>query len=322
MDFSDYYKRALKALGMTNRDFAQLLTSVRHDGQSTSQATVSRWMTGATPIDAGVLLYFTDRLRQLAGKSVRRPAKPTVIGVGGGKGGTGGSILAVGLALTSHDCGYRTMHMSSHDRWCNNQLALSVLPATIERAGPEMAADGCLSEYDFVFVDVYRDLVRDCASEGAAEARNVLEAIDIFVTPLDAASATDVRAIADMYSSLDVMKCDERMLVHFSSTLNLFGFETFFERMDQWSHMLHENAIPRLSDGPFAQPATISFQEPPNAGFLTQDIRQRYWQLFSKILARAGVDAEENVDVEALDFFGLVDLLVPGSTISAASRGR
>ena len=207
------------------------------------------------------------------------------------------------------------MHVSSHDIWCNNGLLLSVLPHGITHSGPAVDIGSLsLSSYDFVFVDVYRDLVREQAEVGG-EASSIFGAIDLFVTPLDADSALDVWGVAKMYELLDDMGRDNRMLVHMSSHLNIFGFETFLKEMDPWKHMLYENAIPRLIDGPFAEPRTLTFGERQHAGFMTEDIRHRYWELFAAILNRFGLDAEEKIETDKLDFFELIDLVSPPATL-------
>ena len=312
VNHTDYYRRALGALNLSNRDLACLLTAARHDGQATSQATVSRWMTGATSMDPGVLLYLTSRLQGIAHVAVRRPVRTQVIGVGGGKGGTGGSTLAVALAMTAHDCGYRTVHVSSHPAACNNSLFLTVLPRGIRRSGlPGDAAGFRDANADFVFVDMHRDMVREHAAGKGAGGGPMLNAIDLFVTPFDISSAVEVWAIADMCRALDELGRGNRMLVHMSESIRLFDFDCFLENMAHWKHMLYEEALPKFSDGPFAEPATMSLARLPHAGFRTQDIRYRYWRLFADILGRVGLDAEEKVAAGRMDFFSLVDLVSP-----------
>lgn len=58
-------KLILELLNMTSKDLAAMLTAERDNGGKTSEATVSRWVTGKNVTPAGVKLYLKARLFNL-----------------------------------------------------------------------------------------------------------------------------------------------------------------------------------------------------------------------------------------------------------------
>lgn len=113
-------RRAMKRLEYTNESLAAELTSVRTDGQSTSSATVSRWISGAAHAEPALVLYLKERLAQEAfSGATPRLSAPRRIAVGGGKGGSGASTVVSALALVADTLGYRVALRSYRDS-CNN----------------------------------------------------------------------------------------------------------------------------------------------------------------------------------------------------------
>jgi len=112
-------RRTLKVLGYTNQSLADELSEARSDGQRTSPATVSRWVSGAQPMEAALLLYLRERLMSEAIRHAKpRLTRAHIIGVGGAKGGCGSSTIAMGLALAAHELGYRSA-LKISDPQCN-----------------------------------------------------------------------------------------------------------------------------------------------------------------------------------------------------------
>ena len=210
------------------------------------------------------------------------------------------------------------MHMNSHNTACNNAPLLRILPSRISHSEAAMDTAGLGGgNYDFVFVDMYRNIFRDQEAGVSSKEAFLFNAIDLFVTPLDATSGAEVQSIAESYAVLDAMGHDNRLLVHMSSFLPIFGFDCFLKDMKPWKHMLYDETIPKLCSGPFAEPVTFTFAQQPNAGFSSDDIRSRFWRLFAAILERIGLDAEEKLDVDKMDFFALVNLIAPATKITA-----
>lgn len=142
----------MKILGYTNVSLADILSSERMDGQKTSPATISRWVSGAQPIEPALRMYMKERLmRKLREEFKPRLAKAQVIAVGGSKGGSGSSAIAHALAVSAAELGYRTA-LYTYSEHCNNTYVRSGKTRQFLIAEPGAAIEA--QDMDFVFVDV------------------------------------------------------------------------------------------------------------------------------------------------------------------------
>ena len=60
----------MKYLGITGVDMARKLSTFRNDGRKTAPETISRWISGKAPIDAGVMAWIDQSVRIKAYKDV------------------------------------------------------------------------------------------------------------------------------------------------------------------------------------------------------------------------------------------------------------
>lgn len=117
MNNSVLLRRALKLLGLPGATFASMLTELRDDGKTTTPATVSRWLTGGSPVEPAVMGWLRELLRKklLASKTpiITWPAKRSIVfAVGNMKGGAQVSTIAVCLAIISkRKFGLNTTHI-------------------------------------------------------------------------------------------------------------------------------------------------------------------------------------------------------------------
>jgi len=307
------FKRCLQVLKLTNKELARLLSQEREDGQNTSEATISRWATGATPVDPGVKLYLKNRLIALAKNMPARPLDGQAIGFGGGKGGAGASSLSAGIAVTLNKIGYRVIHVTISNR-CNNKYLIDTIQrfitcVTLNTAEFQENLEKFKSSYDFILVDMYKNMIIE--SKDDVDVLNLIKSIDLLVLPVDVLSPADLWATEEAYSTLDNIQCNNRLIINFSRHLEFFGIlhEEFLQRMKPWMNYIYPQSLPMVSGAllvPKVDPENLFGLE---ICLQSIDLEVRYLDISSAILERIGVQLDTK-PIENLDFNELLDRLI------------
>lgn len=175
-------RQAMKILGYTNQSLADELSDQRSDGQRTSPATVSRWVSGAQAVEPALSLYFRERL---AGKLFEdfkpRLPSPKIVGIGGAKGGCGSSTIAQALAVVASNLKYRVA-MCTYSPACNNGYFRDFPSCGF--AMPEPGQEIDTADFDFVFVDL-QSRIFSTPDVGPKEMSKMLSGYDLLVVPVD-----------------------------------------------------------------------------------------------------------------------------------------
>jgi len=305
-----YFKRSLQILKLTNLDLAELLTLEREDGQKTSAATISRWATGTTPLDAGVRLYLKIRLKELAESNPPRPEVAKIIGFGGCKGGVGTSSLSIAVGLTLAKMGYRVLHMTSKKTGgCNNQLLIEIISHYIDCIAIDTSEftesmEKFSSSYDFILIDMYNRLILN-ANEDINDLC-LINSINLLVSPLDILSSADVCAIETAYSFLDNTQCNNRLIVNYNHHLEFSGvsYDEFIRRMQPWMNYLYPQTLPKV----YGQLLVTQGTGRLPIALQSTDLEYRYQDLSITILDQLGIKSYDE-PIENLSFYDLVDRL-------------
>lgn len=310
MSSHTYFKRCLQALKLTNKDLANLLSSEREDGQKTSEATISRWATGVSPIDPGVRLYLKTRLFELAEKSPPRPAHTQLIGVGGCKGGSGASSLSAAAAVTLKELGYRVLHVTTMER-CNNKHLIDEMSnyvdcITVNTEDFKKIVGNYSSGYDFVLIDMYNRLILDTDDE--PENLSLLNSINLLVSPIDISSTASMWALKQAYSLLDSTQCGNRLIVNFNQNLDChIGLhDAFLKEMKPWAEFLYPHTLPMVYGPLFANKLDNPRTGTQKLSLQSIDLEYRYQGLAIAMLELIGVELDSK-PVRDLDFHELVD---------------
>jgi hypothetical protein len=187
-------RQALKALNMTSAALAQELTRMRDDGRETGQATISRWLTGASPVEPAVLCWLRELLRGRVREHGRNPLfwgtrESLRIGVGNFKGGVGVSTIAAALAIIARrELRQPTRHMRIKP--ANDEFGLVLQSAGVESRSIDVAGLWVAQPElkDIVIVDIPRDVPDNffaAVQSGAIQ-------FDLFVVPADFGSGADI----------------------------------------------------------------------------------------------------------------------------------
>jgi hypothetical protein len=309
---SAYYRRGMQLLNMTNRELANRLSSVRVDGQKTSETTVSRWMTGATPMDPGVLLYLTAELRALDLAPIQRPQTGQIIGVGAGKGGNGASTVATGLFFAAKEIGYKVLFASSDPTHCNNGWHLTkfgryddhcvIKPECFGQDMPELRR-----KYDLIIMDLYAHFFLVEEGKNMALSRE----FDLLVTPVDIGGGRmQTMPVAETYEALDKAGQFNRMIVNASKSLDfsLKLLQPALQDIDPWKELIHDHIMPFHYGEQFENVLPLGTI---GGRFANDDLATRYTELFNAVLDKLGLDTKDHSDLKTLNFFELVDIFAP-----------
>jgi len=185
-------KRALDALEMSGTELADLLSKTRTDGMQTTKATVSRWVNGA-PVEPGVLLYLRERLEKMAKSKPPSVVGCKVIGVGGGKGGSGTSTIAMMMAILAKNLGY-DVRLGCDERQSielestSKSMKCPIKYQIINLANLKQVKADAQHSSDFLFIDIgNKSLINETSAN-----RIDLESIDLIVTPCNPFSLIDM----------------------------------------------------------------------------------------------------------------------------------
>lgn len=102
---------------MSGQDLVQMLSVRRVDGKEVVSATVSRWLSGTSPVDPAVLGWMEELVKAKAKSSIRPSVKmpeggSLCICVASPKGGSGDTTLAQALAIIAKaDFGLSVLHL-------------------------------------------------------------------------------------------------------------------------------------------------------------------------------------------------------------------
>lgn len=278
---SNSLRRALKRLGYTNRSLADALSASRVDGQSTSAATVSRWVSGASAVEPALVMFLKERLivEELTAP-VRRLQKPVQIAVGGAKGGSGASTLTEALAVTVLNLGYRVAVRQYLEDWSIGRFndrdfysPISLIAADNEQVD--------LNAYDFVFTVVPSRRFSKRFNSADAVAKE-FGGQDFLLVPVDLSMLFGAQVALDVFPLLDeVPECPPWGAVQISDYLNLPYFIRVLERIKPWLPLLLPQPIIHRGDAPITD-----FE------FLSPGTEMMHLSLFREICQRINVDLQ------------------------------
>ena len=186
-------RRSLKLLGISGGTFASMLTQLRDDGKTTTPATISRWLTGSSPVEPAVMGWLRELLRQALRASntpiIRWPAKRSItFAVGNLKGGVQVSTIAVCLAIISkRRFGLRTTHIfASNDgrRDYSNKVLGDLGIESVALTLPQTLKYRPATD-EIVIIDVHRDAAYEALNGNEKQPFLARFEPDLFLVPAD-----------------------------------------------------------------------------------------------------------------------------------------
>jgi hypothetical protein len=202
MNNSILLRRSLKLLGLSGATFASMLTELRDDGKTTTPATVSRWLTGSSPVEPAVMGWLRELLRNamLASNTpiIRWPAKRSItFAVGNLKGGVQVSTIAVCLAIISkRKFGLRTTHIfaSTDGRRDYSNKVLGDLSIKSLSLSYSQTLEYRPAIDEVVIIDVHRGAAYEALEEENTKPFLASFEPDLFLVPADFDSLGEVQS--------------------------------------------------------------------------------------------------------------------------------
>ncbi|MFM0673143.1 hypothetical protein [Paraburkholderia sediminicola] len=290
---------------MTGASLAQELTQMRDDGKETGQATVSRWLTGTSPVEPAVLCWLRELLRARVRQHGRSPVawggrRSLQIGVGNFKGGVGTSTIAAALAIIAgRELCLPTRHVSiqSEDECTAETLqAVGIHSSCVDIADlwvrqPEAG--------EIVVADIPRNVSNDlCDAMAAGSVR-----FDLILIPADFSSGTEISGTGKFLERLpDVSNA---VFLHYPRhQVDLKFVELARERgFDVFSEQFVPFALPRSLDPEI-------FPSAPTGEWRNEDQFFLFWNLFENLLGRVDMELlEPDVAHRAIGKMSLDELL-------------
>ncbi|BBO57285.1 hypothetical protein [Cobetia sp. AM6] len=229
MRVEDQLKQSMKYLGITGVDMARKLSTFRNDGRKTAPETISRWISGKAPIDAGVMAWIDQSVRikayEDAEAMVTFPAdkKSLVIGIANIKNSFSVSLLALQISAVATKS-YQTLltHVvcegdKNHDLIRDQLRSLWIASFGVPESEiySSMRFEGHLHMHEFSS-DVWSRLQK---GEDVPELEGV--DVDVMITPIDCHDPESVETAKAMLS-VDSIK-DKVLIVHTCESFGL-GF--------------------------------------------------------------------------------------------------
>lgn len=291
-------RRAMRALGFTNQSLADALSEVRTDGQRTSPATVSRWVSGAAPTEPALFLYLQERVkRKLLDQPVARLPKCTSIAIGGNKGGSGGSAVTALFALAAANIGYRVAYVAGHDT--NPFFTEGTCPIKVSWFSDFEPINK--SRFDFIFTDVRsRTFLLD---EYASEAARVLDTHDFILVPCQLDRYEEVRLMVKAINFLENAEDSPPWaLLPFSNNFDVPNLLEFAQQYAEWHPQIVRTAL--IHGGPFFTHGHFGHKE-----FADDSIKQLSFDVLRDAVGRIGIMLHEGNASRSLDQLTLGELL-------------
>jgi hypothetical protein len=304
----NHLRQALKILGYTNKSLAEEITSFRLDNQRTSEATVSRWVSGATAADPCLLMHLRERLaHHLIEHYKPRLPHPVHIAVGGGKGGSGASTITLSLAVAAKDIGYRVALITS-DENCNADYALAqkvtdfyMPPAGNFNYNPE--------DYDFIFVDLPARMLT-LPQHDYEKIRKRLERADFLVLPVNLCHVFDRNPALEAFKMLDALPLAPAwMALQCGRRLDLASFAEHLEEIEPWMRLLCRRPIIYSME-----PVNFIHKFSATWKFAHEDVAQCFHDILDEIAERLSISLNESMSLRQardLSIEELVDRLAP-----------
>lgn len=284
-DTSNTLRRAMKLLGYTNQSLADELSQARTDGLRTSPATVSRWVSGAQAMEPALALYFKERLAGLLFESYKpRFSAAKFIGIGGAKGGSGSSTIAMALAVAASDLGYRVA-LYTYNESCNNGYFRNHDVHHVAMPEPESEIE--LENFDFVFADLpsrmfsVPTLPPDLVSKFLCQ-------LDLLIVPADIGYSPEANSATVGFRFLESLPyCPPWRILH---TTRSFQYPWLFECMQDlqpWIRLLMPSPLIYHTEPLEYQDLGFKWR------FISDDGAMKFHQLLQQICEEIGVSLHE-----------------------------
>jgi hypothetical protein len=306
---STVVRRALAALGMTSTELADLLSSIRMDGQSTSKSTISRWVNGA-PAEPGVLLYLRERLVALAKKSPPSLGECRAFAIGGGKGGAGATTVTFHLAAVAEHLGYRVT-LASNSRIFDinddvaNAMGLKIEHKPFDITNTQELKESLAGKSDLLLIDYGSRTLMGIDEDYFGAIDNFdLEGIDLFVIPFSPAVGWEYEPAL---KAADTLK--HYGIERFRLLPNLRKFDVSFLLSDAEAAEKIKNYQPYITETCLYHREGLEWRtnfqagNPEWAGMPEISLYYEYASVFSELLKAIGVDmeAERSVDKMSIE---------------------
>lgn len=278
---------------------------MRDDGKETGQATVSRWLTGNSPVEPAVLCWLRELLRAQFRQHARSPLswgskKSLLIGVGNFKGGVGTSTIAAALAIIAgRELRQPTQHVrvQSHDDEIAGTLrtvGISSECVGVGELGARVPKPG-----EIMIVDIPRNVSDDFFTAMAAQRPS----FDLVVVPADFGSGAEISGTDKFLKRLpDVSKVvflhypRHRVDLRYVPLASKRGFDVFSEQFVPF-------ALPRSLDNEIFPAGLVGEWQNEDQFFL-------FWDLFENLVSRLGMEIREmGAAIRAIDEMSLEGLL-------------
>jgi hypothetical protein len=305
-------RRAMQALDLTGVALAGLITSMREDNKVTAPETVSRWLTGANPVDPAVMGWTQELLRAKALATersvVRWPSKGSLtIAISNLKGGVGKSTVAAALATIAHrDHKIQVKHfeVGAKNPGFANYLKAQDVESSYLTADEAIAYEP--DDHELVILDVSYKSYLDDKYPDFMQTLNP----DVLVVPADFGKGLDVaatRQFLEQFGHAGLTKLlhrPSRMQLDFAATAARAGFDVESKAF-----------IPEFI--PLAQDSRV-FPSDWQSEWVDEDQHWHYLNLFEYLFGQVGggiqTFRESFRGSNAWDFDTLLELMAPPKT--------
>ncbi|TXH01834.1 MAG: hypothetical protein E6R09_05910 [Rhodocyclaceae bacterium] len=182
-------------------------------------------------------MYLRERLAQKLIQSYKpRLPSPLHIAVGGGKGGSGASTVALSLAVAAKDIGYRAAYLA-YENACNASYALAQ-QVTDFHVGVIEKSDYKPESFDFIFVDVPARILTP-QNPDYKKISDFVAWADLLVLPINLDGVMDREVALNAFKTLDALPSTlPWMALQCGTRLDLASLMTKLEEIQPWMRLL------------------------------------------------------------------------------------
>jgi hypothetical protein len=259
-------------------------------------------------------MFLREKIFQLARSTPPNFGDCKIVALGGGKSGSGTTSIAIVLAATFKNMGYRVQLGCSHENVKPNQFMCELLNSPVKFESLDLSdlrqhKSENKKSYNFIFVDIGN---RTLVNEGTA-AQIDLESINLVVVPCNPFHPLDMHPGWSVAKTLTDLHYEDFLLLPFVNRINIAsGADSRAKKdqhlVDEYAHRFCNSSI--FCRYGFEKDVDLTPGRQPWIGMLDKDMSDQYWSLYYEIMHSLGAEDDDlEIDEKKLNHMSTEALL-------------